>query len=257
VAGFDVASEADMVRRSIGLAGQSAAVDEKLSVRQNLDLFGRLYHLSRERRRSRVSGLIERFGMNDYADRTAETLSGGERRRLDLVAALIADPPAIFLDEPTTGLDPRARLVLWDQILAIRDAGAAVVLATQYLEEADRLADSILVIDRGVAVASGTTAELKSRIERDVLEVTVRDADQRTAAAAAIGVAGLAEVDERTLHVAVSRAEDSLAALRRVEQAGIEVAGLQLRRPTLDDVFIEFTGRPREITADEDEEVAA
>ena len=242
VAGFDVAAQPGMVRRAIGLAGQSAAVDEKLTPRQNLDLFGRLYHLPARERRKRVAELIERFEMSDYADRPAETLSGGEQRRLDVVAALIADPPAIFLDEPTTGLDPRGRAALWDQIRAIRDDGAAVLLTTQYLEEADRLADDIVVIDRGAAVAEGTTAELKSRLEQDVLEVTVSEAARRDAAIRAMGAVGVSAVDDRTLHLAVSSAEDSLAALRRVGEAGIRVADFQLRRPTLDDVFIEITG---------------
>ncbi len=257
VAGFDVATEAAMVRRSIGLAGQSAAIDEKLTARQNLDLFGRLYHLSREVRTTRVSELIDRFAMSEYADRPAETLSGGERRRLDLVAALIANPPAIFLDEPTTGLDPRGRLALWEQIRAIRDDGAAVVLTTQYLEEADQLADYIVVIDRGAAVAAGTADELKAQLERDVLEVTVADPGRREAAMAAMGGDRVTATDERTLHLAVSSADDSLAALRRVEEAGVVVADFQLRRPTLDDVFIEITGEPRSDDAEQADEVMA
>ncbi len=246
VAGLDVASDGGMVRRAIGLAGQSAAVDEKLTARQNLDLFGRLYHLPGARRKARVSELIERFDMTEYADRAAETLSGGERRRLDVVAALIADPPAIFLDEPTAGLDPRGRLTLWEQIRAIRDDGAAVVLTTQYLEEADQLADYIVVIDHGSAVAGGTTAELKSRLERDVLEVTVADASQRETARVAMGPGDVTTIDERTVHLAVSDAGASLAAMRRLAEAGVDVADFQLRRPTLDDVFIELTGGPLE-----------
>ena len=249
VAGFDVARQPGMVRRAIGLAGQNAAVDEKLTPRQNLDLFGRLYHLPTRRRSKRVDELVERFEMSEYADRPAETLSGGERRRLDVVAALIADPPAIFLDEPTAGLDPRGRVALWDQIRAIRDGGAAVLLTTQYLEEADRLADDIVVIDRGSTVAQGTAAELKSRLERDVLEVTLSEAAQRDAAIEAMGPDGVSVVDERTLHLAVSAADDSLAALRRVGETGIGLADFQLRRPTLDDVFIEFTGAPTQSDA--------
>jgi ABC-type multidrug transport system ATPase subunit len=161
---------------------------------------------------------------------------------VDLVAALIADPLAVFLDEPTSGLDPRGRMALWDQIRAIRDDGAAVVLTTQYLEEADRLADQIVVIDRGAAVASGTTEALKSQLQRDVLEVTVADASQRGAAVAAVGGADIALVDDRTLHLPVAVAGDSLDALRRLQDAGVAVADFQLRRPTLDDVFIEITG---------------
>ena len=249
VAGFDVATEATMVRRAIGLAGQSAAVDDKLSTRQNLDLFGRLYHLPAALRNQRVEALMKRFDMTAYADRLAGTLSGGERRRLDVVAALIADPPAIFLDEPTAGLDPRGRLALWEQIRSIRDDGAAVVLTTQYLDEADQLADRIIVIDHGAAVAQGTTDELKAQLERDVLEITVSDERQADAAVAALGVEGITRVDARTLHLSVSEVDDSLTALRRIQEAGIAVADFQLRRPTLDDVFIEITrdpGRPQD-----------
>ena len=257
VAGHDVSREPDAVRRNIGLAGQSAAIDEKLSVRQNLDLFGRLYHLPGPARRERVQELIERFGMVEYADRLAETLSGGERRRLDLVAALIADPPAIFLDEPTTGLDPRGRAAVWSEIRAMRDAGAAVVLTTQYLEEADRLADDILIIDRGAVVAAGTSDELKRQLGRDVLEITVIDADHLRAAADALGAADSVVVGERTVHLSVSGPAESLEALRRVGDAGIELADFQLRRPTLDDVFIEITGRPAGPGATSDEELPA
>ena len=257
VAGHDVSSEPDAVRRNIGLAGQSAAVDEKLTVRQNLDLFGRLYHLPGPQRRERVIELIEQFAMDEYADRPAETLSGGERRRLDLVAALIADPPAIFLDEPTAGLDPRGRLAIWDEIRAMRDAGAAVVLTTQYLEEVDQLADRILIIDRGVEVAAGTSVELKAQLGRDVLELTVVDAQRREEAIATVGTASAVAVDERTVHLAVAGPEESLAALRRIGEAGIELADFQLRRPTLDDVFIEITGQPTTASASPDDEVAA
>jgi ABC-2 type transport system ATP-binding protein len=257
VAGHDVSSEPDAVRRNIGLAGQSAAVDDKLTVRQNLDLFGRLYHLPGPQRRERVVELIEQFAMGEYADRPAETLSGGERRRLDLVAALIADPPAIFLDEPTAGLDPRGRLAIWDEIRAMRDAGAAVVLTTQYLEEADQLADRILIIDRGVEVAAGTSVELKAQLGRDVLELTVVDAQRREEAIATVGTAGAVAVDERTVHLAVAGPEESLAALRRIGEAGIELADFQLRRPTLDDVFIEITGQPTTASTSPDDEVAA
>jgi ABC-2 type transport system ATP-binding protein len=244
VAGFDVSTESAMARRMIGLAGQSAAVDGKLTPRQNLDLFGRLYHLPAGQRASRVEELIERFDMTAYADRPAETLSGGERRRLDLVAALIADPPAIFLDEPTTGLDPRGRAALWDQIREIRDGGAAVVLTTQYLEEADQLADTIVVIDRGRVVAAGTADQLKSRLERDVLEITLSDGSDLAAASRALGSGGASTIDGDTVHLTVASAAESLAALRRVEGAGIAIADFQLRRPTLDDVFIELTGEP-------------
>jgi ABC-2 type transport system ATP-binding protein len=244
VAGFDVGAEAAMARRMIGLAGQAAAVDDKLTARQNLDLFGRLYHLPAEQRASRVEELIERFDMGAYADRPAETLSGGQQRRLDLVAALIADPPAIFLDEPTTGLDPRGRAALWDQIREIRDGGAAVVLTTQYLEEADQLADTIVVIDQGRVVAAGTADDLKARLERDVLEITLTDETDRAAVAVALGSDDASTIDGDTVHLTVASTADSLAALRRIEGAGVAIADFQLRRPTLDDVFIELTGEP-------------
>ena len=244
VAGHDLATDAAGVRRNIGLAGQSAAVDDKLTVRQNLDMFGRLYHLSRSRRNQRVDELVARFDMGDYAEQLAETLSGGQRRRLDIVAALIAEPPAIFLDEPTTGLDPRGRAVIWEEVRAIRDAGAAVVLTTQYLDEADQLADRIMIIDRGAVVAAGTSAELKARLGRDVLEVTVTEPEQLASALAAVADARALAVDEGTLHVAVASVDDSLAVLRRLDEADVALADFELRRPTLDDVFIEITGRP-------------
>ena len=256
VAGHDVSREPDAVRRNIGLAGQSAAVDEKLTVRQNLDLFGRLYHLPGPARRARVDELIDRFGMREYANRLAETLSGGERRRLDLVAALIADPPAVFLDEPTTGLDPRGRLAIWNEIRAMRDAGTAVVLTTQYLEEADQLADHILIIDQGTIVASGSSTELKARLQRDVLEITVADPGSTEAAMEALAPGTALATDERTIHLSVAAAGDSLAALRRVDEAGVELADFQLRRPTLDDVFIEITGEPVSAAANDDEVTA-
>jgi ABC-2 type transport system ATP-binding protein len=257
VAGHDVSTEPDAVRRNIGLAGQNAAVDEKLTVRQNLDLFGRLYHLPGPTRRARVDELIDRFGMREYANRLAETLSGGERRRLDLVAALIADPSAIFLDEPTTGLDPRGRQAIWDEVRAMRDAGAAVVLTTQYLEEADQLADEVVIIDQGTIVASGTSAELKAKLRRDVLEITVADPDSLVRAVAALDQGSPLATDERTIHLSVADPGDSLAALRRIDDVGVELADFQLRRPTLDDVFIEITGRPAVVDTGSDKEVTA
>ena len=257
VAGHDVGSEPAAVRASIGLAGQSAAVDDKLTVRQNLDLFGRLYHLPSPRRNERVTELIERFGMDAYADRLAETLSGGERRRLDLVVALIAEPPAVFLDEPTTGLDPRGRAAIWDEIRAIRDAGTAVVLTTQYLEEADQLADRIIIIDHGAVVAEGTSRELKARLGRDVLAITIAEPRQLSAARSAMDPAHVVATDERTLHASVADTEESLAILRRLDRAGVVLADFQLRRPTLDDVFIEITGRPAGTEAGVPEEAAA
>ncbi|MFV1971892.1 MAG: ABC transporter ATP-binding protein, partial [Acidimicrobiia bacterium] len=173
VGGFDVRTQPEVVRQLIGLAGQSAAVDEKLTARENLELFGRLYKIPRAERRQRIEDMIEQFNMGEFADRPASTYSGGERRRLDVVAALVAEPPAVFLDEPTTGLDPRSRSELWDTVRSLASNGVAIVLSTQYLEEADRLADEILVIDQGEIVAQGTPDTLKRELERDVLEVYV------------------------------------------------------------------------------------
>ena len=244
VAGFDVASQARMVRQVIGLAGQAAAVDEKLTARENLDLFGRLYHLPAGQRKRRVEELVERFDLTEFADRPAETYSGGQRRRLDVVASLIVDPPALFLDEPTTGLDPRSRAEIWEAIRALAKEGTAVVLTTQYLDEADQLSDDIVVIDRGRVIGEGTASELKSSLQRDVLEVTVTEAANRDRAAGLLNGAEVVAIDDTTLQLPVSQPADSLAALRRVQDAGIEIADFQLRKPTLDDVFLALTGEP-------------
>ena len=242
VAGVDVDAQPALVRRMIGLAGQAAAVDEKLTARENLDLFGRLYHVPAASRKTRVAELIERFDLAEFADRPAANLSGGQRRRLDVVASLIVDPPALFLDEPTTGLDPRSRAEIWDAVKGLAAGGTSVVLTTQYLDEADQLADEIVVIDHGRVVGEGTSAELKRSLRRDVLEVTVADAATRLRAADALDGAGVVAVGAATLHLPVTRPSDSLAALRRVEEAGIEIADFQLRKPTLDDVFLSLTG---------------
>ena len=173
VSGFDVASQPADVRRSIGLAGQAAAVDEKLTARENLELFGRLYKLPKTLRKKRIDELVDRFDLSEFVDRPAETYSGGQHRRLDLVASLVARPPVLFLDEPTTGLDPRSRTELWSEIRRLATDGTSIVLTTQYLDEADRLADSITIIDRGSVRASGTADDLKTSLERDVLEIHV------------------------------------------------------------------------------------
>lgn len=244
VAGFDVTAEARSVRTMIGLAGQSAAVDEMLTARENLEVFGRLYKIPRAELADRIEALIERFRMIDYADRPVSTLSGGQRRRLDPVAALIADPPALFLDEPTTGLDPRSRSEIWEAIEDLATAGTAIVLTTQYLEEADRLADEIVMIDQGTVVAAGTPLELKQQLERDVLEIHL-DNDQDLAEASAIlgqipGVTSNPQTREIHLPVGGGAAE-SLAVLRRLDDANIAITDFQLRRPTLDDVFLTLT----------------
>jgi ABC-2 type transport system ATP-binding protein len=245
IVGLDVAARPDAVRRVIGLAGQAAAVDEKLTARENLEMFGRLYKIPKADRRQRIDHLIERFDLGEFADRIAETYSGGQRRRLDVVASLIAAPPVLFLDEPTTGLDPRSRAELWGEIEELAAQGTAVVLTTQYLDEADRLSDRIVIIDDGVMKASGTSAELKTNLERDVLEVHV---------AALEDVGRAVEVTERVAPGVSSDTADlllqipltdgssqSLAVLRELDTAGVAISDFQLRRPTLDDVFLTIT----------------
>lgn len=245
VAGFDVATQPDAVRQVIGLAGQSAAVDELLTARENLELFGRLYKIPKAERTARIDHLVDRFELGEFADRPAKTYSGGQRRRLDVVASLIASPPALFLDEPTTGLDPRTRLELWGEIRSLADQGTAVVLTTQYLEEADRLSDHVVIIDEGVVAATGTSAELKDDLERDVLEVHLQSAADLDAAVASIeGVSGGVAVDPARSEVQIPLshgAGQSLEILRRLDAAGIAIADFQLRKPTLDDVFLTLT----------------
>jgi len=244
VGGFDVSFDAGQVRRLIGLAGQAAAVDEKLTARENLELFGRLYKLPRSRRRARIEELIERFDLGTFADRPASTYSGGQRRRLDIVVALIADPPALFLDEPTTGLDPRSRAEVWDAVRNLAAEGTAIVLTTQYLEEADQLADDILVIDHGRPVAAGTPAELKSQIGADVLEVRVRHLESVEALVADVDGVTVDE-ERRVIDIPVTAgAGQSLDLLGLLQSAGGGVEDFQLRRPTLDDVFLALTGSP-------------
>jgi len=245
VSGFDVASTPDGVRQVIGLAGQAAAIDEKLTARENLELFGRLYKMPKVERRARVAELIDQFRMDEYADRPVSTYSGGQRRRLDVVAALIASPPALFLDEPTTGLDPRSRVELWDEIRALADGGTAVVLTTQYLEEADRLADYIVIMDRGTVVASGTAGELKDDLDRDVLEVHFGSADDLGRAVQALeSIADEYGTDETSSQLTIpvsGGSASSLMLLRRLEDVGIPIVDFHYRRPTLDDVFMSHT----------------
>lgn len=245
VGGFDVQSQPDEVRQLIGLAGQSAAVDEKLSARENLELFGRLYKIPRAERRDRIDELIEQFDLGEFADRPASTYSGGQRRRLDVVAALIARPSAVFLDEPTTGLDPRSRSELWDTVRSLASDGTAIVLSTQYLEEADRLADEILVIDRGEAVAQGSPAALKAQLERDVLEIHVLSDSDIDIAQEMVSSLDDVSIDRnaRRIDIRVSSAGGRpLDLLRQLEDGGVGISRFQLRQPTLDDVFLSLTG---------------
>ena len=251
IAGYDVGAESRAVRQVIGLAGQTAAVDEKLTARENLQLFGRFYKIPKAKLRSRVDELVTEFRMGDYADRPAETYSGGQRRRLDVVAALIASPPAVFLDEPTTGLDPRSRAEIWQAITDLAAAGTAIVLTTQYLDEADRLADEIIIIDRGTEVARGAPDELKRGLERDVLEVHFGDDDSYERGVSILGSDAVATRDPATRRVQISVEEakgGSLGTLRRLDDAGVVLTDFQLRRPTLDDVFLTLTKDAPEVT---------
>jgi len=241
VGSFDVATEGDKVRRSIGLAGQAAAVDDKLTTRENLDLFARLYHLPKSERKNRVEDLIEKFRLTEFADQPVGSLSGGQHRRVDIVAALIANPAAIFLDEPTTGLDPRSRAEIWEEIRLLADKGAAVILTTQYLDEADQLADRIILIDKGKVVAQGSQADLKNQLGRDVLQVRVSDAVDVERVVAVINGGEARVIDEKTIHVPVGSAAKSLAVLGSIRDAGVELDDFSLAKPTLDDVFMAFT----------------
>ena len=255
VAGLDVVKEAAALRSQIGLAGQYAAVDENLTGLENLEMVGRLYHLPRGEAKQRASELLERFELSEAADRLAKTYSGGMRRRLDLAAALVVRPPVIFLDEPTTGLDPRSRLSLWETIEARVAAGTTVLLTTQYLDEADRLADSIAVIDHGEVIAEGTSDELKSRVGGERLEVKLEDRSAQETAIEAL--ASLTEdrpnCEDGILALPLRRDRGGIAeAVRRLDSAGVGIEDIVVRRPTLDDVFIELTGHAAE--AGEDEE---
>jgi ABC-2 type transport system ATP-binding protein len=256
VAGLDVVGDATELRSRIGLAGQYAAVDENLTGAENLEMVGRLYHLGRASSRERARELLERFDLTDAADRLAKTYSGGMRRRLDLAAALVARPPVLFLDEPTTGLDPRSRLQLWETIEARVAAGTTVLLTTQYLDEADRLADRIAVIDQGRVIAEGTPDELKSRVGGERLEVTLESYDQEPAAIEAL--APLADERPKCEHgilvMPLDKSRGDIAeAVRRLDAASVGIADIAVRRPTLDDVFISLTGHAAEEPTDEHE----
>jgi ABC-2 type transport system ATP-binding protein len=258
VAGVDVMASPGEVRKRIGLSGQYAAVDEYLTGFENLDMVGRLYHLGRRRSRERARELLVQFRLDEAGDRPVKTYSGGMRRRLDLAGALVAEPEVLFLDEPTTGLDPRSRGDMWDVITDLVAGGTSLLLTTQYMEEAERLAHRIVVIDRGLVIARGTADELKSQVGGERLEVVVTDAARVAEARselAAVGV-GAPSVDEHTRRVTVPVSGGTAAlveALRRLDAAGIELQDVGVRRPTLDDVFLTLTGH----TAESDEQAAA
>ncbi|MDQ6784193.1 MAG: ATP-binding cassette domain-containing protein [Actinomycetota bacterium] len=245
VAGIDVVAEPARARRVMGLAGQYAAVDEVLTGMENLVLVGRLNHLGRAERRTRATELLEQFGLADAAGRSLKTYSGGMRRRLDLAAALVARPPVLFLDEPTSGLDPRSRNDLWSVIAGLVADGTTLLLTTQYLEEVDRLADRICVIDHGRVITEGTAMELKARLGGTAVEVVL--ADEASAVRAAEALVGVGEdapvVDGLTVRVATtSGLATTSAVVRRLETTGMDVSSLQLRQPSLDEVFLALTG---------------
>jgi ABC-2 type transport system ATP-binding protein len=252
VEGYDVVDQAAAVRRTIGLAGQSAAIQEELTGRENLEIIGRLYHLSWPQARSRAVELLDQFDLSDAADRAAKNYSGGMQRRLDLAASLVGHPKVLFLDEPTTGLDPRSRLGMWDIIRSLVADGTTLLLTTQYLDEADELADEIVVIDHGQVIASGTAEDLKGRVGGDVVEFTVPDRGRVGDAVAAVGKIGesepLADPDTGMVSIRVgSRGSDALVeTVRALDAASLETRGLAMRRPSLDDVFLALTGHAAE-----------
>ncbi|MFF1275180.1 ATP-binding cassette domain-containing protein [Streptomyces marokkonensis] len=247
VAGHDVVREAYAVRPRIGLLGQHAALDEELGGRQNLELFGRLHHLGARRARARAGELLERFELTGTGRKAVKRYSGGMRRRLDLAASLITEPEVLFLDEPTTGLDPRGRAEVWDSVRSLVGGGTTVLLTTQYLEEADQLADRISVVDAGRVIADGTADELKAATGGDRIDVVLRDAGHLGAAVALLPVpkdAVTVDTDRRLLSAPVTDRMAALAGVvRALEDAGIEAEDIALRRPTLDEVFLHLTGR--------------
>jgi ABC-2 type transport system ATP-binding protein len=251
VAGVDVIKNPDQVRKLIGLSGQYAAVDETLTGWDNLVMFGRLYHLSNSQAKARATELLEQFKLTESAKRAITTYSGGMRRRLDLAAALIVRPKVLFLDEPTTGLDPRGRLDMWDAIKDLVAGGATLLLTTQYLEEADQLADRIAVVDHGKVIANGTSDELKAQVGGEKLEVTVAPSSLlATKAALELITSHEAQVDEQFNRISIAVAGGSAAlsdVVRALDGRSIEILDLALKRPSLDDVFLALTGHVAEI----------
>ena len=245
--GIDVVADPHAVRRRIGLTGQYAAVEERLTARENLDYVGRLFHLPRSRVKQRATDLLERFDLADAADRVVKGFSGGMRRRLDIAMSLIAEPSVLFLDEPTTGLDPRSRLGMWDVISELAADGTTVLLTTQYLEEADRLAEQIVVIDHGRVIAEGTPEQLKSRIGGAMLSVRIARPENRERALGALSPLCTGQVEVSPDDVAFSApiiAGDGVVpgVIRALDDAGVDVLDVEVRKPSLDDVFLVLTG---------------
>jgi ABC-2 type transport system ATP-binding protein len=265
VAGFDVVNEGAQVRERIGVTGQSATVDDLLTARANLEMVGRLYHLPKSQVRRRAQELLEQLGLADVGDRLVKTFSGGMRRRLDLAASLVADPPVLFLDEPTTGLDPEARIELWDLLRELVRRGTTLLLTTQYLDEADRLADSIVVLDRGHIVDEGSPAELKARVGGERVVVNVSEVDELDPAATALSRFADGHIDRDgdglLVTAPVLPGTRLVEVVRALDQAGVDAADVHRREATLDDVFLTLTGSRRVEPAPTDEteleEVAA
>ena len=261
VAGLDVVKDADALRARIGLAGQYAAVDENLTGFENLEMWGRLYHLSGKVARMRAKELLEQFDLVDASRQIVKTYSGGMRRRLDLAASLIISPPILFLDEPTTGLDIRGRLAMWEVISTLVADGTTVLLTTQYLEEADQLAHQIVVVDHGRVIAKGTSNELKAQVGGERIEITVAHNDDLDTAVKSLRPYSIGEIqiDAKHRHVILPVTQGAqllTAVVRDLDAAQIRVEDLALRRPTLDDVFLALTGRAAEET-DEPTEIPA
>jgi ABC-2 type transport system ATP-binding protein len=247
VEGHDVVKDSDAVRHVIGLTGQSAAVDELLTGRENLVMMGRLYRLTKTSASARAQELLEEFDLVEAAERPAKTYSGGMRRRLDLAVSLIATPPVIFLDEPTTGLDPRSRLVMWEIIKKLMKQGTTILLTTQYLEEADQLADKIVLINDGRVVAEGTAKELKNKIGEDQLALTFHTKKALSEAADILG-SSLLETNEDELQLSIklkNTSKEVRKVLEQMEKAKIEIASMDIHKPTLDDVFLSLTDKSR------------
>jgi len=253
VEGLDVAEQGDQVRGVIGLTGQYAAVDEYLTGTQNLVMMGRLYHLSQAHARERSQQLLEQFDLVEAANRKVKTYSGGMRRRLDLAISLIATPPIIFLDEPTTGLDPRSRLAMWEVIRNLMSSGATILLTTQYLEEADQLADQIAVIDHGIVIAEGTANELKKKVGVDSAVLSFQTTKEAEAAKNVLGEKSIIDTTKMTVTFPVDAVHSLTQALNALEAAKITVVAVDIHKPTLDDVFLQLTGKPVEASTNSPE----